>query len=179
MRMPLRILWVALLSLYPGHAVASPYGWSNASSIARTVLVASALSLPSVRGDWDGTLQAGESLGAALLVSEGLKQAFPETRPDGSNRHSFPSAHTATAFAAAASLQNRYGWKVGLPAQFVAAFVGVARVEGKKHHWRDVAAGMMIGEASGFLLTSRKDDAVKVLPWAEHRGGGVTVAMRF
>ncbi|GLV28379.1 phospholipid phosphatase [Sphingobium sp. TomTYG75] len=173
------VLLGAVLSLCPGYAMASPHGWSQASNIARTVVVASALGLPTVNGDWKGTLQAGESVGAAYLISEGLKQTFPEMRPDGSNRHSFPSAHTATAFAAAASLQNRYGWQVGVPAQLVAAFVGVARVEGKKHHWFDVAAGMAIGEASGFLLTGRKDDNIRIFPWAAHDGAGASLALRF
>lgn len=85
------------------------------------------------------------------------------------------------AFAAAGWLQNRYGWQVGLPAQLVAAFVGVARVESKKHHWHDVAARMVIGEASGFLLTSRRQhlDLPMGRPWAAHGGAGASLAMRF
>ncbi|WP_240962282.1 phosphatase PAP2 family protein [Sphingobium sp. TB-6] len=100
-------------------------------------------------------------------------------RPDGTDRRSFPSTHAATSFAAAASLQNRYGWKIGLPAQLVAAFVGVARVKARKHHWGDAAAGMVIGEASGFLMTSRRDNGVRIVPWAETAGGGIALDLRF
>src|SRR4051794_24088854 len=131
--------------------------WDDASTIGRDVLVLTALGVPAAHGDWQGDLQAGGSMGAAFIVTDGLKQAFPEARPDLSNRKSFPSGHTSVSFAAAASLQNRYGWKVGLPAQLLASFVGLSRVEARKHHWYDVVVGAGIGEASGFLITSRRN----------------------
>lgn len=162
-----------------GTAQASDKGWRDASNIGRNALVVSAIALPTVQGDWTGTLQAGGSVGAATLLSLGLKEAFPEMRPDGSDRKSFPSSHTASSFAAAASLQNRYGWQVGIPAQLVAAFVGLARVKTDKHHWYDVVAGAAIGEASGFLITTRRDADVRILPWGDSKGGGVAMSMRF
>lgn len=153
--------------------------WDDASSIGRDVLVGAAIGVPAVQGDWSGVLQAGGSVGAAGAISYGLKEAFPELRPDGSDRKSFPSGHTAVSFASAATLQNRYGWQAGVPAQLLALFVGVARVKADKHHWYDVAVGAAIGEASGFLITSRRSDRVQVFPWADSRGGGVSMAMRF
>jgi membrane-associated phospholipid phosphatase len=160
-------------------AVAGNKGWDDASSIGRDVLVGAALSVPALHGDWHGVLQAGGSMGAATLVSTGLKESFPELRPDGSDRKSFPSGHTSISFAAAATLQNRYGWQVGVPAQLVAAFVGVARVKADRHHWYDVAAGAAIGEAAGFLITNRHSNRVQVFPWGDTKGGGVAMAMRF
>lgn len=160
-------------------ASASDKGWDDASTVARNVIVAAALGVPLVKGDGQGALQAAGSLGAAELVTVGLKEAFPETRPDGSDRKSFPSGHTSLSFAGAATLQNRYGWKVGLPAQLVASFVGFARVKADKHHWYDVVVGAAIGEASGFLITSRRDADVRVMPWGDSKGGGVVVAARF
>lgn len=153
--------------------------WGNASSIGRDALVVAALGLPAIEGDWKGDLEAGGSMGAAFLLSEGLKEAFPERRPDGSDDKSFPSGHASVSFAAAASLQNRYGWKVGLPAQLVAAFVGLGRVEARKHHWYDVVAGAAIGEGSGFLITSKRNDDVRILPWGDTSGGGAAITMRF
>ncbi len=108
-----------------------------------------------------------------------LKEAFPETRPDGSDNKSFPSGHTAISFSAAATLQNRYGWKIGLPAHAAAAFVGVARVQADKHHWYDVLVGAALGEVTGLLITSKQNENVQVFPWSEHKGGGLTMAMRF
>ena len=173
-------LWVAfacVATLGAADAHASDRSWDKASSIVRNAVVVSALGVPAVQGDWTGSLEAGASVGAAFGAAEGLKRLFPEMRPDGSNDKSFPSGHTA--FAAAASLQNRYGWEAGLPAQIAAAFVGVARVKARKHHWYDVVAGAALGEASGFLITSRRDDRVKVFPWGDGGGGGVGLAMRF
>lgn len=155
------------------------HAWSTASGVGRDVLVVAALGVPAVQGDWKGDLDAGLSIGAAVGAAELLKEAFPERRPDGSDDKSFPSGHAATSFAAAATLQNRYGWRVGLPAQLVAAFVATARVEARKHHWYDVVAGAGIGEASGFLLTSKRSTSVHVLPWGDTSGAGVGLAMRF
>ena len=158
---------------------ASRHGWDQASSIGRDLLVAAALGVPAVQGDWQGDLQAG---GGILLESGlvyGLKRAFPEERPDHSDRKSFPSGHSATAFAAAATLENRYGWKAGLPAFALAAFVATARVEARKHHWYDSVAGAAIGTGSGFLLTHRRNDRVSLTPWGDTHGGGIALSARF
>lgn len=153
--------------------------WNSASNVGRDALVIFALGVPAARGDWTGEVQAAGSVGGAFLATAALKEAFPETRPDLSDRRSFPSGHTSASFAAAATMQNRYGWKVGVPAQLVAAFVGLARVEAKKHHWYDVVVGAGIGEAAGFLVTSKRTSGVRVLPWGDTHGGGAAMAVRF
>jgi membrane-associated phospholipid phosphatase len=167
----------ALLVATP--AQAGDKGWATASDIGRGALVVTALGLPAVQGDWKGTKQAAFSLGATYAVTSGLKHVIEEERPDESNDKSFPSGHTSSSFAAAATLHKRHGWEVGVPAHLVAAFVGAARVKADKHFVHDVIAGAAIGEAAGWLLTSRKNDQVQWLPWGDSKGGGVTVAMRF
>lgn len=160
-------------------AYAGDKEWATASDIGRGALVLTALGLPAARGDWKGTKQAAFSLGATYVVTTGLKHVVDEERPDETNDKSFPSGHTSSSFAAAATLHKRHGWEVGVPAHIVATFVGVARVRGDKHFVHDVVAGAVIGEAAGWLLTDRKNDGVQWLPWADRKGGGVTVAMRF
>jgi membrane-associated phospholipid phosphatase len=160
-------------------AQASNKGWDDASGIGRDALVIAAVGVPVLKEDWNGALQAGGSIAAASLLTYGLKEAFPELRPDGSDRKSFPSGHTSVSFAAAATLQNRYGWEAGIPAHILATFVGVARVKADKHHWYDVAAGAAIGEVSGLLITQRQNDQVQLFPWAERDGGGIALAMKF
>jgi membrane-associated phospholipid phosphatase len=170
---------IAASLLIASPAQAGSNGWATASDIGRDGLVIVALGLPAVQGDWQGAKQAAFSLGATALVTTALKETISEERPDHSNDKSFPSGHTSISFAAAATLYKRDGWQVGIPAHLVAAFVGVARVKADKHFAHDVIAGAAIGEASGWLLTSRKNDQVQRLPWGDAHGGGVTMAMRF
>ena len=160
-------------------ALASDHGWSTASGIGRDVLVAAALGVPAAQGDWTGDLQAGGSMLLAGGAAYGLKRLLPEERPDRSDRQSFPSGHAAVSFAAAATLENRYGWRAGIPAFIVASFVGAGRVEARKHHWYDVVAGAAIGTGSGFLLTTKHTSGVRLVPFADSHGGGVSLATRF
>jgi hypothetical protein len=140
-------------------ANASPASWDRASSIARTGIVSFSLGLPAAKGDWSGLKQDTLALGATAVITEGLKLVSHEQRPDGSDDHSFPSGHTSISFAAAAGIEQRYGWKLGLPAHLAAAFVGLARVEANKHHLHDVVIGAAIGEAAGLLLAHKRRHA--------------------
>ena len=175
---------IPVLALSAPVAATSHHGWDQASTIGVGLLGAGALGVPLIGNDVVGTdsaglLMAGGSLLAGGAVAEGLKQIVHEERPDRSDDKSFPSAHTAVAFAAAMTLERRYGWQYGLPATVVATFVGVARVEARKHHWYDVAAGAAIGTGSAFLVTRPLDDHVQLVPWAGRHGGGMAASLRF
>jgi membrane-associated phospholipid phosphatase len=167
------------VAAFASPAQAASHPWQTASSIGRDALVVVALGVPLVQGDWKGEKQAALSIAGTSLVTKGVKKIIPEERPDSSDNRSFPSGHTSVSFAAAATLHKRYGWEVGLPAHFVAAFVGVARVKADKHFVHDVVAGAAIGEAAGWLLTSRKNEKVRWLPWGDSHGGGLAMAMHF
>ena len=154
--------------------------WATASDVGVAALSIAALGLPIAQGDTQGAFQAAGSLGASALVTTELKYTFPELRPDGSDRKSFPSGHTSMAFAAAATLYDRQGADIGVPAMLAASFVGLARVQADKHHWYDVVVGAGIGSASGFLITHRRSPRqAMILPWGDSKSGGVSVAMRF
>ena len=62
-------------------ASADASGWDDASTTGEAALVAVALGLPAAKGDGKGVVQAGGSLGAAFLVTEGLKRTVHERRP--------------------------------------------------------------------------------------------------
>jgi hypothetical protein len=79
----------------------------------------------------------------------GLKLAVQRPRPDASNTYSFPSGHTSSAFATATVIQGHFGWKAGIPAYAMAAFVATSRVASDKHYLSDVLVGAGIGMAAG------------------------------
>lgn len=84
------------------------------------------------------------ALGRSVVLTQGLKYVFNETRPNGGS-HSFPSGHTSAAFAGAEFIRKEYGWWWGMPAYAVASYVGWSRVESREHYTRDVLAGAAIG----------------------------------
>jgi len=87
------------------------------------------------------------------LYTQILKSAIKRTRPDGSNRMSFPSGHTSSAFALATVAERHYGWKAGLPGYLAATAIGVSRIERSKHYLSDVLAGATLGIVSGRTVT--------------------------
>jgi len=87
------------------------------------------------------------------LYVQALKFTVQRERPDGSNTQSFPSGHSASAFATATVLQRHYGWKIGIPATVVAAYVATARVHDNKHYLSDVIFGGAMGVAAQRTVT--------------------------
>ncbi|MDI1295576.1 MAG: phosphatase PAP2 family protein, partial [bacterium] len=109
-------------------ATAGTKSWETASTVGAGLLVTTAIGLPLAKDDWEGAGQAALSVGVAGGSAYLLKSIIREDRPDHSDQRSFPSGHAALSFSSAATLQRRYGWEIGLPAQVLAAFVAVARV---------------------------------------------------
>jgi hypothetical protein len=63
----------ALLLVPAPVAARDTKAWGRVSDVGRDVLVAVALGLPIVDGDREGAVQGAGSIGAAFLLSEGLK----------------------------------------------------------------------------------------------------------
>lgn len=103
------------------------------------------------------------SLFATLGATYALKYAVPEKRPNG-GEHAFISGHTSLAFAGAAFIQRRYGWKYGIPAYLTAAFVGWSRVYAREHSTADVLRGAAIGILSSYILTVPWHKNMQLLP---------------
>ena len=95
------------------------------------------------------TYDMAESLAVTSIYTAGFKHAVQRTRPDGSDRLSFPSGHTAHTFTLASVANAHYGPKVGVPAFALAAAVGLSRVERGKHNVSDVLAGATLGFVVG------------------------------
>lgn len=82
-------------------------------------------------------------------IVQTLKFTTGRTRPDGSNRRSFPSSHAAGASCTAAVFWDRYGPEVGIPLAALALYTCVSRVNLGKHFPSDVVLGAAIGTACG------------------------------
>ena len=78
-------------------------------------------------GDYQGTKQIIFSGATNLAMTYALKYVIRKERPDHSDHHAFPSSHTSVSFQGASFIQRRYGWKFGLPAYLLSAYVGWGR----------------------------------------------------
>ena len=119
----------------------------------------------------------GGDLVRAQLLSQVVVQATKFTvgreRPDGSNSQSFPSGHSASAFATATVLQQHLGWRVGVPAYAFAGFVGASRMASSKHYLSDVLLGAGVGIAAGRTVTVHMGRQQFALGAAPTRGGAM------
>jgi membrane-associated phospholipid phosphatase len=125
--------------------------WNRFGDLGRAVLVGTATLLPERAAAKSPRITAGVSLLAIKYVTEVLKKAVPEPRPDGEDNESFPSEHAAQCVAAAMIIRREYPGMAGALASGLAAAVSISRILGKKHHPRDVAAGALIGAATVWI----------------------------
>jgi membrane-associated phospholipid phosphatase len=103
------------------------------------------------------------TVGAALVraqivtatLTEGIKVSVRRRRPNGGNL-SFPSGHTSATTATASVLQREFGWKIGVPAYSLAAYVAISRLSERAHYASDLAFGAAIGVVAGRSVTLRR-----------------------
>jgi membrane-associated phospholipid phosphatase len=145
----------------------------KAGNVLKIAMPLATAGLTVLKDDREGLAQFGIVYGATMLTSFGLKSFIHEDRPDHSDDNSFPSDSTASAFAAASFLDQRYGWEIGLPSYALASFVGYSRVEADKHHVGDVVAGALIGWGFNQLITTRSDITVHPMLGTDYFGLGL------
>lgn len=122
----------------------------------------------------------GGDLCETFLASSGavwaLKVAVARRRPSG-GPHSFPSGHTATAFAVVPVLAHHLGWKAAVPAALMAACTGLGRMEEFRHYQSDVFFGAALGLACGEVVAGPGFLPGRALPVVVP--GGVGVGLSF
>lgn len=101
------------------------------------------------------------SYGFAYGISEVLKHSVEEVRPDRPDTHSFPSSHTALAFAGATFLNREFGhhspW-ISVAGYATATLTEYFRLHTNKHYVNDILMGAGIGVVStnlAYFLTDQ------------------------
>ena len=125
-----------------------------------------------------GRNQFYQSFLTTMGITYTLKVFVEKERPNGGDA-SFPSGHTAAAFAGASFLQRRYGWLWGAPAYVAAAFVGWNRVETENHYAEDVVGAALIATASTYFFTKPYLDKIHVMPFVSNEIFGIFVTVRW
>lgn len=146
--------------------------------------------------------ETGMILGEALILTDAssvvIKQVVGRARPRVTDHKSdtqsfgfahdydsFPSLHTASSFAMASVVAQRYdSTAVTVSAYSVAGLVGLARVTQGAHWLSDVVAGAMLGEIAGRVVTRYHDTVssrmrVSILPAILNNGAGMTLLVQF
>ena len=99
-----------------------------------------------------------------------------------SRKNSFPSGHTANAFALASSLSYSYGWTAAVPGFIAAVATGAARIADDRHWISDTVMGATIGYFWGRATSFHHHDEGKklsVLPVIEAGNYGLRVSYGF
>ncbi|WP_207428713.1 phosphatase PAP2 family protein [Pedobacter sp. SYSU D00535] len=115
---------------------------------AEAVFALNLLGFKSRNGFMDRAFLYGLSHYIGKTTTDNLKGISGRMRPDGSDRRSFPSGHTTTAFAAAEFMRLEYrdaSPLFGISAYAIAATTGALRIYHNKHWFTDVIAGAGVG----------------------------------
>ena len=115
-----------------------------------------------VNEDKKGAVELGLSTATALVANYALEAAIKKDRPDGTGSHAFPSTHTLLAFNGSTFMIKRYGWKWGVPAYAVSAYVAWGRTHADKHDWWDVLGGAALGAGAALIYTHKFSKATDV-----------------
>jgi hypothetical protein len=114
------------------------------------------------------TSHLGMDLLQAQILTEMLVQpikiATQRTRPDNSNRHSFPSGHAAVTFAGATVLERHVGWRRSLLGYTIASYVAASRLHDNRHYLSDVIFGAAVGSIAGRTVVHHAADYWAVVP---------------
>ncbi len=123
------------------------------------------------------------------VTVQGLKHMVRSDRPDGTDRHSFPSGHVARSFMGAELVRIEYGDLWGLGAYAVATGVGLMRIHNDRHWLSDTLAGAGLGilcaRAGNWLLPWERKllgwdkirSAVAAIPYYDATSGSVGASL--
>ncbi|SHK12691.1 phosphatase PAP2 family protein [Chryseobacterium polytrichastri] len=142
----------------------------------------------------DRSIIYGTSMLITSAITVPLKHIVKEERPDESNKLSFPSGHTAIAFASAQFMFREYkdtNFLLGISGYSFAVFTGIYRMLNNKHWFGDVVGGAGFGILStelaywlypkiNTLLGGKKDKSqTMVMPFYQQGNMGIGLVKNF
>lgn len=158
--------------LAPSHSTVHGDPSSLRDSAPMAAMVVGVFAVGLFTGNTDLEVTSRDMTEAVVLGSTtafALKYAFGRTRPDAtmdksswrSGGDSFPSGHTAAAFAAAQVLADSRPpgeWPLRVAAYTLGGLTAYARLDGNMHWFSDTVAGAALGMAVGRFISSRSRD---------------------
>lgn len=95
---------------------------------------------------------------------------------------SYPSGHTASAFATAGALAYSYGWTAGVPAYIVASSISISRIREARHWASDIVAGATLGTfwaRASYKADDKKESTVMIIPSPIYDGMMISAIKEF
>jgi membrane-associated phospholipid phosphatase len=108
--------------------------------------------------------------GLSTLVIKGVANTSRPSENWVGGHFGFPSAHTATSFAIAATIEEYYGPEAGIPAYLTAGLIGWSRIDKRDHDLSDVVFGAVLGYAIAKSISGRElrgDSRIRMCPWVD------------
>jgi membrane-associated phospholipid phosphatase len=142
----------------------------------------------------DRTIIYGTSMMITSALVVPLKHIVKEERPDQSNTFSFPSGHTAIAFASAQFMFREYkdtDFLLAISGYSLAMFTGVYRMLNDRHWFGDVVGGAGFGilstelaywlypKINTLLGGKNKNSAAMVMPFYQDKSVGIGLIKNF
>lgn len=142
----------------------------------------------------DRTIIYGTSMLITSAITVPLKHFVKGKRPDQSNKLSFPSGHTATAFASAQFMFREYkdtNFLLGISGYSFAIFTGIYRILNDKHWVADVVAGAGFGilstelsywlypKINHLLLGKNKNASTMIMPFYQNKSLAIGLVKNF
>ena len=125
--------------------------------------------------------EVGFDLMRAQIVSQvvvhGMKYSIRRDRPTG-ECCSFPSGHSATAFAVASVLERHLGYRASWPALAGATYVATSRLVDNRHFLSDVLMGAGVGTAAGWTVVGTRGRSGYALQPVPLKGGMLIAVTR-
>lgn len=169
--------FIFFLSSYQSHLISSE-SFSKFGDVTQVAIPCTGAAMTAYWKDSEGFWQLAKVMASNQVTVEILKRGIAEKRPNG-GKHSFPSGHTAAAFAGAGFIHRRYGLNYGAAAYGLASLVGASRVDNKAHWVHDVVSGASIGVLFNYVFTSPFETKVSLSPWILHKQKGLAVNYSF